>query len=164
VKRALTAGLFLVITCLVAGTVWMIGSMLTNGVAGVRSFESHCSKSSDVVFPLGSCARSFTSEDFDAGRAELTLVIVRTDSGTRLIQYTYQNLTSRFRSLDWSLITMTTPTGAHLDCPGDVTTQRYPAPPSAPQESEYACAQIDASGRYTASYDGAVVAHLDIDE
>jgi hypothetical protein len=80
VKRAFTVGLLVVVGCFLAATVWMMGSMLADGVAVVRSFDERCTEPSDVVFPGGSCAPPLRAEDFAAGRATITLTVVRTDS------------------------------------------------------------------------------------
>jgi len=164
VKRALTTGSLIAVSCAVGATLWFLGSTFADGVTLVHSYDDHCSEPSDVVFPRGSCAPPLTAKDFAAGRATLTLTIERTDSGTRLIDYTYENRTSRYRSVDWSMVEMTTPTGVRVPCPGDDSTQRYPAPPSTARESGYACAEIGPPGRYRAAYGGVVVAHLDITE
>ena len=142
--------------------IWFDGSTHNDGVAIVHSFDEHCSEPSDVVFASGSCAPPLRAEDFAAGRATLTLTVTRTDGGTRLIDYTYENRTSRYRSLVWSLVEITTPSGARFTCSGDDTTQRYPAPPSSPRESGYGCVTVGSSGRYTASYGGVDVASLEV--
>ena len=163
-KRALTTGFLIVVTGFVGATLWFVGSTFADGVTIVHSFDDHCSEPSDVVFPRGSCAPPFRAKDFATGRARLRLTVVRTDSGTRLIDYTYENRTSKYRSVEWSMVEMTTPNGVRVPCPGDDTTQRYSAPPSTPKESGYACAEIGPPGRYTVTYGGVVVAHLDISE
>jgi hypothetical protein len=162
VRRALTIGFFIVIAGAAATTIWLIGSTITHGASVYRSFDERCSEPSDVVFPSGSCAPPLHAADFKSGRAKLTLTVTPSGEGTRVIDYTYENRTSRYRSLDWARLELTTPTGTRVTCAGDGSTQRYAAPPSSPQSSGYGCALVGEPGRYVASFEGVAIAHLDI--
>ena len=156
------AGFVVVVLCIVGATIWSVASTMADGVTIVHSYDARCSEPSDVVFPDGSCAPPLDAQDFVAGRATLELTVTRVADGARLIDYAYENRTARLRSLDWELVQLTTPDGSHFTCAGDVTTQRYPAPPSTRKVSGYGCAKVGSSGRYTLSYGGVDVAHLDI--
>ena len=161
-KRALTAGLVTVVIGIVGATIWSVASTVADGVTVVRSYDAHCSAPSDVVFLHGSCAPPLRAQDFVAGRATLEVTVTRVADGARLLDYTYENRTSRLRSLDWARVELTTPDGSRFTCAGDDTRQRYPAPPSTRKVSGYGCAEVGPSGRYVLSYDGVEAAHLDI--
>ena len=141
-KRALAAGVLVVVTIVVGATVWSVASTIADGATVVRSYDARCSQPSNMVFPSGSCAPPLRGEDFAVHRATLALTLTKTDGGTRLIDYTYENRTSKLRSFDWALVELTTPTGSRVSCAGDDTMQRYPAPPSASTPSSYPCAAV----------------------
>jgi hypothetical protein len=160
VKRVLTVGLIVVATVCVGATVWSVASTVADGVTVAHSYDERCAQPSNVVFPSGSCAPPLRAEDFAARRATLRLTLTRT--GARMIDYTFENRTSKLRSFDWTMVELTTPNGARLGCGGDATAERLPAPPGTRKRAAYPCTEVVESGRYSVSYGGLEVAHLDV--
>ena len=135
---------------------------VADGVTIAQSYDARCAQPSNVVFPRGSCAPPLRAEDFAARRATLRLTLLRTHAGARMIDYTYENRTSKLRSFNWRMVELTTPSGSRISCGGDATAERYPAPPATPKPSGFPCTEADESGRYAAWYGGVEVAHLDV--
>ena len=163
-KAAVLVGLVVVVV--VTLTYSLVGlarsDFTTRHEALLGELGLRCSKPSDDVDGIGSCAPPLLAHDFAAERAMLTLTLNQRADGTSTIDYTFENRTQTLRSFVWSKVELTTPTAHRVRCLGDDSVRRYAAPPSVPRLAGYGCPGISEPGRYVVSYGGVDVASLEV--
>ena len=102
-KAAVLVGLVVVVV--VTLTYSLVGlarsDFTTRHEALLGELGLRCSKPSDDVDGIGSCAPPLLAHDFAAERAMLTLTLNQRADGTSTIDYTFENRTQTLRSFVW---------------------------------------------------------------